>query len=437
MPIVRRLLILLTATLALAAATAPAANAAAGMEVALQDDSVLVSQHYFDRVRAYDLMRPLMVSRVRMNAIWHSLNGQEGERRSRPRRPTYDFSQLDQAIDTALSQGMKVELSVTGPAPAWANGKRKKGDPFRPNPRLYGQFARTVAKRYAGKVDVFSIWNEPNHVGWLTPVREQGKIYRRLYEQGFKAIRAADKSAKVLIGETAPYASKKSNATPPLRFLRDVACVNKSYRRVGRCRPLRANGYAHHPYDFRRKPTQPYPGADNVTIASLDRLVVALNRLARAKALAGPAGKGLDIWLTEYGYFARRETGREKVFRESVRARYLKQAFEIARRNPRVVSMLQYLLVEYPLGSFRFNTAIVKNDGTPMRTYTALASWAKKAVDRRQIVAPRPVTAPAPPSGPPGGEGGGGGGQGAGNPPPPPPPPPAPTCVLPPPLVCP
>ena len=449
---VRRILVLLLAALGLAAAQAPAAGAAPGMEVALQDDAILVSQSYFDRARAFDLMRPLMVSRVRMNAIWHALNGAEGKRRSRPSRPAYNFSPLDQAIDIALSQGLKIEVSITGPAPAWANGKRKKGNPFRPNARLYGQFVRTVAKRYAGKVDAYSIWNEPNHVGWLTPLREQAQIYRKLYEQGFKAIRATDPDAKVLIGETAPYASKKGNATPPLRFLREVACVDRSYRPVGRCRPLEADGYAHHPYDFKRKPTQPFPGADSVTIASLDRLVVALNRLARGSALEDPEGSALDIWLTEYGYFARRETGREKVFPESLRARYLKQAFEIAQRNPRVVSMLQYLLVEYPKGMFRFNTAIVEDDGTPMRTYRSLASWAKRARARGQIAAPGPITAPVPGGGEAGGKPGGGGaggkpggggaggepgGGGAGGGASQPTPPPAPSCVLPPPLSCP
>ncbi len=428
---VRRILVLLLAALAIAAAQAPAAGAAPGMEVALQDDAVLVSQRYFDRVAAYDLMRPLMVSRVRMNAIWHALNGDEGRRRSRPKRPSYDFSQLDQAIDIARSQGIKVEVSITGPAPAWANGKRKKGNPFRPNARLYGRFVRTVAKRYAGRVDAYSIWNEPNHVGWLTPLREQATRYRKLYEQGFKAIRATDSDAKVLIAETAPYASKKGNATPPLQFLRGVACVDERYRPVGRCRPLEADGYAHHPYDFKRTPTQPFPGADNVTIASLDRLVVALNRLARSKALRDPRGKALDIWLTEYGYFARRETGREKVFPSSLRARYLKQAFQIALRNPRVVSMLQFLLVEYPKGLFRFNTAIVEIDGTPMRTYKSLAAWAKQARARGQIAAPGPVTAPVPGGGGSAGGGAGAGGTGQTQPLP------VPSCVLPAPLICP
>ena len=86
------------------------------------------------------------------------------------------------------------------------------------------------------------------------------------------------------------------------------------------------------------------------------RLENALNRLARRGRLVSPTGTALNLWLTEFGYFARKETGREKVFPESTRAKYLVQAFEMARKDPRVEVMLQFLLVEYPKGMFRFNT---------------------------------------------------------------------------------
>lgn len=39
---------------------------------------------------------------------------------------------------------------------------------------------RTVVKRYAGRVDVYGVWNEPNHKSWLQPVSRQAELYRAL-----------------------------------------------------------------------------------------------------------------------------------------------------------------------------------------------------------------------------------------------------------------
>ena len=49
-----------------------------------------------------------------------------------------------------------------------------------------------------------------------------------------------------------------------------------------KCPKLKADGYAHHPYDFRHAPNFQYPGADNVTIGTLSRLTRALDRLKRS-----------------------------------------------------------------------------------------------------------------------------------------------------------
>ena len=89
-----------------------------------------------------------------------------------------------------------------------------------------------------------------------------------LYTKGYAAIKAADPAAKVLIGETAPF-SKAGLSTSPLAFLRGVTCVNKKYKRARSCPALKADGYAHHPYDFAHAPDYQYPGADNVTIGTL------------------------------------------------------------------------------------------------------------------------------------------------------------------------
>ena len=89
-----------------------------------------------------------------------------------------------------------------------------------------------VAEHFAGRVDRYSIWNEPNWRTWLGPLKSAPGLYRSLYTRGYDAIKKADPRAKVLIGETSPY-ERPGLSTAPIAFLRKVACVNSKYKRVG------------------------------------------------------------------------------------------------------------------------------------------------------------------------------------------------------------
>ena len=161
-------------------------------------------------------------------------------------------------------------------------------------------------------------------------------------------------------------------STAPLAFLRAVTCVNKKYKRARNCTKLRADGYAHHPYDFRHAPAFQYPGEDNVTIGTLSRLTKALDKLSRAGVLRKNGGGRMPVYLTEYGYFAKGP----RALPPRTRTRYLKQAYSIALRNPRVKSQMQYLMVVLPPGSkSTFNTGLVTGRGKRLPQYNALKRW--------------------------------------------------------------
>jgi hypothetical protein len=210
-------------------------------------------------------------------------------------------------------------------------------------------------------------------------------VYRALYIAGYAAIKAADPTAQVLIGETSPYAIPK-RATAPLQFLRGVTCATASYRRAGSCGTLKTDGYAHHPYDFKHAPTFRYPGGDNVTLATLSRLTSALAKLKKAKLLTTPSGGVPDLYLTEYGYFS---SGKFKVS-QAKQGSYLVQAFKMAQRNPRVRELVQYLLVQ-PSSKFRFfDTSIATRAAQPTSAFKKLAAWAKQAAAAGQIAVARP-----------------------------------------------
>ena len=379
-PRLPRLLAALLAACALGAAGAPAAPAARGMEVALQDDAVFVDGPVRP-VRAYALAREIEVSRLRIDVNWFQVPGARPTTRTRPASVTYDWSAYDAAVDAAAAAGIRVQMTVTGPVPAWATGNRRLGT-YRPSVARYAAFVRAVATHFRGRVDRYSIWSEPNFWAFLGPAPAAASIYRSLYVSGSAAIRAADPGAAVLIGELAPYAYR-GKTTAPLAFLRGVTCVDARYRRIGRCATLTADGIAHHPYDVRHAPTYRYPGSDNVTIGTLGRLTSAADRLSAARALRTRTGRAMPIYLTEFGY---RSSGTPR-FAPATRARYLSAAFGLAQANPRVRQLLQYILVSPPPGT-PFDTSIVDADGTPQPAFTALKAWTRGQASRRGILVP-------------------------------------------------
>jgi hypothetical protein len=308
-------------------------------------------------------------NRLRINLTWTEVLGRrQSGRRYQPKNLVYHWEKYDAAVNAALARGIRVHLTITGPAPRWATANRRVGV-YRPDSGKFGAFARSVAQHFNHRVDRYSIWNEPNYKGWLQPHSQSPKIYRALFRAGWRGIKSANFGVQVLIGETSPYASK-GRAIAPLRFLRGVTCTDSRWRR--HCMGIRADGYAHHPYEFKRRPEASYPGRDNVTIGTMRRLNVALDRLARNGALKTPYGQPLHIWLTEFGYFA---TGKYRM-PEGRRAAYLRRAFQIARNNPRVHSMLQYLFVQPPKQWAHFNTSIALKNGKPTASYWALKKFA-------------------------------------------------------------
>jgi hypothetical protein len=347
------------------------ANAAKGMEIALQDDATFL-YGLKDPFKGLDKARALQTTYIRTNVYWNSVLGSQAKKKKKPKRLRYKWGHYDDLIQRAAERGMAVELTLTGPAPRWAAKKASEGYVKNVNSKQFGQFARDAAAHFSPLgVKRYSIWNEPNLRLWLSPLKKSPRIYRKLYLAGYKSLKGVDSSNQVWIGETAPYGTK-GRTIAPLKFLRGVTCVNSSYK-GRRCAGLKTDGVAHHPYDFRHKPTYKYPGKDNVTMATMSRLTKALSRLRSAKALTTPSGGVPYVYLTEYGYFS----GANYKLPQAKQAKYLLQGFKMARKNSRVKQLLQYLLVTPAKGQPQFfATQIMTGKFKPLKAYTALKKWA-------------------------------------------------------------
>ena len=123
-------------------------------------------------------------------------------RQAYPQDPGYNWVPYDSLIDQAAANGIRVEMTLTGPAPAWATSNHRSGV-YKPG-QAVRKFVRDVAAHFKGRVDRYRIWNEPNWKSWLEP-HERAHIYSGLY-RARTGHQARGLEGQVLIGETSPQA---------------------------------------------------------------------------------------------------------------------------------------------------------------------------------------------------------------------------------------
>jgi hypothetical protein len=351
-------LTVLVASLALAVCDA---SARPRIEVAFQDDRVFVEHGSgVSMETAYGALRELGVTRLRINVAWHRATGPQA----------YDLTHWDPVVDEARAHGLRIQLTLTGPAPPSATADHRTGN-MRPDDGRFAEFAAATAFHFRGRVDRYSIWNEPNWGRYLTPRASAPALYRRLFRAAYSAIKGTDPSARVLFGELAPY-GRPDHAVSPLPFLRHTLCGVRAHRYSSRCFRLRADGFALHPYSLRWPPDYPGPTRDDVTTGSLGRITRPLSRLSRMRVLATRRGKPLPLFLTEYGYPAH-----GRAVPAHLQAPYLRGGWALAAANPWVRQMTHYQLLPDP--SSVWDTSLLTLDGSPRPAYLALRDWLARA----------------------------------------------------------
>jgi hypothetical protein len=349
---VRRRLALLAAVCLACALSAPSAQPSRGLIVGIFDEQSSLGNPDW-AFRQYD---SLGVEALRVNLYWGGPSGVAAKRRPanavNPADPAYNWSVYDAFVKRAAEERIKVVFSILS-TPSWAIAPWEKKKTNRAPARMKDlqNFAFAAAKRYSGSfhpdpngpalppVRFWLAWNEPNNPMFLFPqFREIGGRYRvvspAVYAKMCNAIwtgvhLTGFSGEKVACGVTGPRGNNSGvqprSSLSPLPFLRGM-------KKAG----ARFDAYAHHPYyghPSETPRTRPPPRGTAITLGNLDVLIKELTRLYGPKR----------VWITEYGY---QTNPPDRTFGVSFvkQARWLTQAFAIARAHPRIDMMIWFLV---------------------------------------------------------------------------------------------
>ena len=393
-------------------------------ESVIQDDAGFLHQPEDVIAQNLERTKALGIERIRVTAGWSVIAPDpdspvkpDFDDTDPGAYPAGNWMNLDRLVRMANAAGLKVMIDIAFWAPRWATkAPADQRDRLRTDidPVLYSHFAEAVARRYSGTwappaprpdepppqpqpspdgnlltklfgggqqqsppppppappamespaplpaVDIFTIWNEPNHPGFAIPqwTRENGRliphqadVYRAMVRAAYPLIKSVAPASRVLIGATSPGGATQTgrSGVTPLRFIRRFACVDNRWRPIhtGPCSDfttIPGDGWSHHAYSLQTLPSQIPIDGDKLPVANTGRLLWALDRLARTRRIA-PANR--DLYITEYGYETSPPDPHAK-FSPEQQAQLLSWAEFIATRSPRVKMWPNFELVDRP-----------------------------------------------------------------------------------------
>ena len=348
---------------------APKARASSHMLVGINDEPDTL---YGDPATAFATLKTLKAQVLRVNLYWGgnkwAVANSKPTDATDPGDPAYTWSLYDRLVKYAALNDIKVVFSILF-TPSWANGgKARSVAPT--NFTDLQNFAYAAAERYSGlwtppawqrdptlgidatplpKVSMWTAWNEPNNPDWLTPQYKRVGGKWRIesayeYAQICNAVYAGVHSPglgplpgeQVACGVTGPKGNdaptSKRPSVDPLSFLTAAHGFGMKTFDV----------YAHHPYADAGSESPIYiPSGNNKRRIQLGNIKVLLAQITK---FYGPK----HLWITEYGY--QTNPPDKTIFGVSwaKQAADMKQAYAIARANPRIDMMLWFLIKDEP-----------------------------------------------------------------------------------------
>ena len=152
----------------------------------------------FDPEIAYDKVEELGIKWIRIQSGWQKTETEPG---------VYHFEWLDKIVDNLIARGLKpwiclcygnqlyddlakTVFGAVGCPPIFTDEQRN----------AWKNYCFAVAEHYKGRVDHYEVWNEPDNGGGCWKTGRSGTQYGELVIATSKAVKSADKDAKIIGG---------------------------------------------------------------------------------------------------------------------------------------------------------------------------------------------------------------------------------------------
>lgn len=138
--------------------------------------------------KVINLMKEAGVAWVRVDFLWDEIEPQAGN---------FEFKKYDTIVDLLVANGIKI-LGIWDYSASWASSCGEWNCPPADN-KVFVNYALNVARHYAGKVQHWELWNEPDSsTYWLE--QDGLKSYCRLLKEVYSAVKKAIPDCQILNG---------------------------------------------------------------------------------------------------------------------------------------------------------------------------------------------------------------------------------------------
>lgn len=315
------------------------------------------------------------IEQLGMGWVKQTINWRDVE----PVRGQIDFATLDELVNRFASSNLKILFTVTT-APAWARSYILENGPS-DSLTDYGSFVATLAQRYAGRVQAYEIWNEPNRRSEWSCTESPEKPtfckarYIDLLAIAYANIKAVDPAAVVVSAGLAPTGYNDGvNAIDDRIFLSGLYIAGLSNM---------ADAVGAHPLGWANPPDSACCAAPEGVDTHFDNPSFFFrNTLDDYRKIIVDNGDGsTPIWITEFGWGTSEDTNppaQNDVFVSYTsleeQADYITRAIELGTElgfvGPMILSNLNGCQGGSDAESCYYS--LIAPDGTPRPAFAAL-----------------------------------------------------------------
>ena len=274
-----------------------------------------------------DLIKDAQIGWIRVDLVWNVVE---------PKPKQYRWDMVDRLVKNAEERNIDI-LAILGYCPEWASKNGNIHDPPR-SVEKWQEYVKTIVSRYKGRINYWTLWNEPNSKTFFRGTLDQ--FIEDIFLSGIQAVKEANPNAKIV--------------GPDLAHLKGAQWdiwLEEILKRAGK----EIDVISHHCYKSKPKKVK----------RNLQGVVPPWDPPAVRKILERTGCMGKPFWLTEVG-FRSNKVGTLK------QSEYLINFLNMNEKMGWIDKVFIYELRDSPLEP---GFGIVNNDRTPKPAYFGIKEF--------------------------------------------------------------